>query len=383
MNSRLLHRASRYTLFGVYVISVLAITLDLSYGAATYPDDVATSQLGHGIRFTDTNGMTLYQFENDLRKPGTSTCNDECAVKHPPLLAAEVPSQIPNNWSLVERDDGSQQWAFKEMPLYTSQMDSHKAADYGQGQGWIVAFETIKTPSELSISSTVLGYVLSSSGGLTLYANSGDGGSTSSTAFECDNKCLETWVPAKAPWAATNYGEFSVHARTDGIYQWAYQGKPLFLFSGDSGRGDLNGNDVDGVWRAMLIEPAPPVPEWVRVVGSDGGPLYADSHGMTLYTLYEDNNAREQTYMAGNQCDEACLDKYWTAVSAPSKVPPVGSWSVVERNSGVLQWAYMGRPLYTLDLETRPGQLYYTTFRQFQWMKPIMYSLPALQGVFF
>jgi hypothetical protein len=26
--------------------------------------------------------------------------------------------------------------------------------------------------------------------------------------------------------------------------------------------------------------------------------------------------------------------------------------------------------------------LYYTTYRQFQWMKPIMYTLPALQGVF-
>lgn len=380
MNSRLLHRVSRHTLFSVWAIGILAIIPNASLGASPYPDEVATSQFGHGTRLTDTQGMTLYQFENDLREPGTSTCNDECAVKFPPLLATDIPEQIPDNWALIEREDGGQQWALNGMPLYRSKMDSHKGADYGQGQGWVVAFEALKTPSELSISSTVLGHVLASSDGLTLYVNSNDDGST---AVECDSTCLETWVPAQAPWAATNYGEFSVHARADGIYQWAYQDKPLFLFAGDSERGDLNGDGVDGLWSAMLVEPAPPVPEWVKVVGSDGGPLYANSKGMTLYTLYEDNNAREQTYMGGNQCDEACLDKYWTAASAPSKVPPVGSWSVVGREGNALQWAYMGRPLYTLNLETRPGQLFYTTFRQFQWMKPIMYSLPALQGVFF
>lgn len=377
MNSRLLHHVSRYTLLGVWAMSLLTLTSLQSLGATTYPDGVTTSQFGHGTRLTDAQGMTLYQFENDLREPGTSTCNDECAVKHPPLLTESTPEQIPDNWSLIEREDGSQQWALNGMPLYRSKMDSHKGADYGQGQGWIVAFERMKTPSELAISSTVLGHVLASSDGLTLYVKSNDDGS------ECSNTCLEIWTPALAPWAATDYGAFSVHARADGIYQWAYQGKPLFLFAGDSETGDLNGDGVDGLWSAMLLEPAPPVPEWVKVVGSDGGPLYADSNGMTLYTLYEDQNAREQTYKGGNQCDAACLEKYWTAVSAPSKVAPVGSWSVVERANESLQWAYMGRPLYTLNLETRPGQLYYTTFRQFQWMKPIMYALPALQGVFF
>jgi predicted lipoprotein with Yx(FWY)xxD motif len=380
MTSRLLHRATRYALYGVCAVGILAITPNAGIGATPYPDGVTNSQFGHGTRLTDTQGMTLYQFENDLREPGTSTCNDDCAVKHPPLLATDIPAQIPSNWTLIERDDGAQQWAFQGMPLYRSQMDSHKGADYGQGQGWIVAFETIKTPPELSVTSTVLGHVLASSDGLTLYVNNSDEGSA---AIECDNTCLETWVPAKAPWAATNYGDFSVHARADGIYQWAYQDKPLFLFSGDSERGDLNGDGVDGLWSSMLLEPAPPMPDWVKVVGSDGGPLYADSNGMTLYTLYEDRNGLEQTRMGGNQCDEACLDKYWTAVPAPSKTAPVGSWSVIERGVQTLQWAYMGRPLYTLNLETRPGQLFYTTFRQFQWMKPIMYSLPALQGVFF
>lgn len=380
MTSNLFYRTARHTLYGAWTICVMAVAPSISFSATVYPDDVTTSQLGHGTRLTNAQGMTLYQFESDLREPGKSTCNDDCAVKHPPLLAADIPAQIPDNWTLIERDDGTQQWAFNGMPLYTSKMDSHKGSDYGQGQGWIVAFETIKTPSELSVASTVLGHVLATSEGLTLYVNTGD---KASKTVACESECMETWLPVQAPWAASSYGDFSVHTRTDGIYQWAYQGKPLFLFAGDAERGDINGDGVDDIWNAMILEPAPPVPQWVKIVGSDGGPLYANSNGMTLYTLYEDNNAREQTYRGGNQCDEACLEKYWTAVSAPAKAPPVGRWSIIKRQDQTLQWAYMGRPLYTLNLETRPGQLYYTTFRQFQWMKPIMYSLPALQGVFF
>ena len=380
MNSHLINRAVRHTLSCVWATCILAFTSNVSFGDEPYPAEVASIQFSHGQRLTDTNGMTLYQFENDLREPGTSTCKDECAVKHPPLLATDVPTQIPNNWALIEREDSSQQWAFRGMPLYRSQMDSHKGADYGQGEGWNVAFITITTPSELSVVSTVLGHVLASSDGLTLYVGIGD---EDAAPIECNGVCLDTWQPVQAPWAATDHGDFSVHAWADGIHQWAYRGKPLFLYAGDAEQGDVNGDNADSLRSATVLVPPPPLPNWVKVVGSDSGDLYADSNGMTLYTLYKDRNSSEQSYLGGNQCDEACLDKYWTAVNAPSKAPPVGSWSVIERQDLALQWAYMGRPLYTLNLETRPGQLFYTTFRQFQWMKPIMYSLPALQGVFF
>ena len=358
---------------------LLLLSSHVSLGE-TYPPQVGTLQFGHGLRLTDSRGMTLYQFENDLREPGKSTCYDDCAIKNPPFLASDIPAQLPGDWSLITRDDGAQQWAFNGMPLYRSIRDSHKGADYGQGLGWNAAFITITTPPELSVASSVLGHVLASANGLTVYVARQE---NESQIVECNEDCLKTWTPVTAPWAAADYGDFSVHSRTDGVYQWAYKGKPLFVYSGDSETGDLNGHNVDGIWNAVILEPAPPVPDWTKVAGSDGGPLYADSNGMTLYTFYEDQNAIETAYQGGNHCDEACLDKYWTPVSAQVKESPIGYWSVIERKDRSLQWAYMGRPLYTLDLETRPGQLYYTTFRQFQWMKPIMYELPALQGVFF
>ena len=349
------------------------------FAADIYPAEVASTELGHGTRLTDAGGFTLYQYQNDLTKPGTSTCSVDCAAKRPPLLVQDASHEMPANFGFIQRDDGTRQWAYRGMPLYRYARDSHPGAAYGEGDGWSVAFDPITTPAEMSIASTVVGYVLASANGQTLYVQSGDQGSTT---FDCAADCLKTWQPFAAPWGAQDYGHFSVKARGDGVYQWAYNDQPLFLYFGDEERGDLNGDGQDGVWRAMILEPAPPVPEWVTVVGSDGGALYGDADGMTLYTLLEDKNATEEAYRGGNHCDEVCLDRYWSPVVAETKLPPIGNWSVIEKGDETWQWAHKGHPVYTSKLETRPGQLYYTTFRQFQWMKPIMYALPALQGVF-
>lgn len=341
-----------------------------------YPVEVATKTFGHGTRLTDARGFTLYQYDNDKTKPGTSTCNDDCAVLRPPLIVADAEPAIPENWSVVNRDDGTRQWAYKGMPLYRYARDSHEAAAFGAGDGWVIAFEPIVTPPEITVAETVLGHVLAAASGKTLYFRAG-----AAAPQDCNAECLKRWQPLEAPWGAIDHGDFSVEASADGVYQWVYQGKSLFIYAGDTERGDTRGDGVEDIWKALILEPAPAVPDWIKVVASDGGDLYANSDGMTLYMFLEDQNATEQAYLGGNHCDPGCLSKYWDPVRVDSKLPPVGDWSVIERD-GALQWAYLGRPVYTLKLETRPGQLFYTTFRQFQWMKPIMYSLPALQGVF-
>ncbi len=356
---------------------LLVFSVSSSHAAGPFPTEVAAMQFGHGARLTDTQGLALYRFDNDLREPGTSTCSGECAEKRPPLIASRAPVEIPYNWSLIEREDGIQQWAYAGRPLYRYARDKHEGSAYGDGDGWTIAFEPIITPLEMSVASTVLGHVLAASNGQTLYVQENQTGPA-----ECTADCLETWLPFEAPWGASDYGDFSIQARDDGVYQWAYKNKPLHRFAGDSERGDINGDGVDGAWQAMVLEPTPPAPSWTTVVGSDGGTLFANSNGMTLYRLMEDRNSLEQSIQGGNHCSEACLENYWTPVVADSKVAPIGYWSVIETKDQSLRWAYKGMLLYTLDLETRPGQLYYTTFRQFQWMKPIMYALPSLQGVF-
>jgi len=74
---------------------------------------------------TDSSGMTLYTFDKD--SAGKSACNGPCARNWPPLLAAEG-DHADGGYSLVTRDDGKRQWAYKGKPLYTWSKD-HKPGD--------------------------------------------------------------------------------------------------------------------------------------------------------------------------------------------------------------------------------------------------------------
>lgn len=343
------------------------------------PTGVAALQFGHGTRLTDTLGFTLYQYDNDLKEPGSSTCIGDCAIRNPPLISTNTPEDMPAGWSLINREDGMKQLAYQGMPMYRFVRDSHKGAAFGEGGGWTVAFDPILTPPQMSINKTVLGHVLAAQNGLTLYTLD-DTDSTNS--YECNKACLETWLPLEAPWAAVESGDFSVQRREDGVYQWSYKKQPLYLYAKESASGDTNGHGVDGVWTAMILEPAPPIPDWVRIVGSDGGTLYANSSGMTLYTLNQERNNDPMQALGSNVCDQQCLIDGWQPVEAQSLVQSVGNWSVIENEDQTLQWAHLGKPVYTSKNEVRKGELIATTRREYQWLKPIMYELPALQGVF-
>lgn len=66
---------------------------------------------------TGSGGMTLYVFDKDAAGSGKSVCNGPCATNWPPLFAAEG-AKAAGDYSLVTRDDGKMQWAYKGKPLY-------------------------------------------------------------------------------------------------------------------------------------------------------------------------------------------------------------------------------------------------------------------------
>ena len=66
----------------------------------------------------DQAGMTVYTFTKDKANSGKSVCNDECARNWPPVKASSD-AQAQGDYSVIERDDGSKQWAYKGKPLYT------------------------------------------------------------------------------------------------------------------------------------------------------------------------------------------------------------------------------------------------------------------------
>lgn len=63
------------------------------------------------------NGMTLYVFDRDQAAAGRSVCNGPCAQNWPPLSAA-ADAAANGDYSVITRDDGSRQWAYKGRPLY-------------------------------------------------------------------------------------------------------------------------------------------------------------------------------------------------------------------------------------------------------------------------
>jgi predicted lipoprotein with Yx(FWY)xxD motif len=89
---------------------------------------------------TNNAGMTLYTFDKDSAGSGKSTCNGPCAKNWPPLMAASSDSSS-GDWSVVMRDDGTRQWAYKGKPLYLWIKDQKPGDKTGDGfnKVWRVA----------------------------------------------------------------------------------------------------------------------------------------------------------------------------------------------------------------------------------------------------
>ena len=85
------------------------------------------------------NGMTLYTFDRDMAGSGKSVCNGPCAANWPPLKA-EGPAP-GGHYSVVTRDDGSMQLAYKGKPLYYWSKDAKPGDKTGDGvnQVWRTA----------------------------------------------------------------------------------------------------------------------------------------------------------------------------------------------------------------------------------------------------
>jgi len=64
---------------------------------------------------SDRTGFSVYTLEED--SPGISKCNADCAVAWPPLYA-EASDVASNSFTIIEREDGTLQWAYNNNPLY-------------------------------------------------------------------------------------------------------------------------------------------------------------------------------------------------------------------------------------------------------------------------
>jgi transforming growth factor-beta-induced protein len=97
--------------------------------------DSASQRLVGGTNSTNP-GFTLYAFDSDLGSAG-STCNDSCATSWPPVLVTDGEVANISGLSLMTRDDGSSQAAYKGRPLYFYSGDTEASDTSGQSvSGW-------------------------------------------------------------------------------------------------------------------------------------------------------------------------------------------------------------------------------------------------------
>lgn len=116
---------------------IRSLTLSLFAAVAVLSAGCASTLSAAPAKATDgvlvgANGMTLYTFDKDAAGTGKSVCNGPCAQNWPPLAAA-ANAASSGDWTVVTRDDGSRQWAYKGKPVYFWAKDQKPGDRTGDG----------------------------------------------------------------------------------------------------------------------------------------------------------------------------------------------------------------------------------------------------------
>jgi predicted lipoprotein with Yx(FWY)xxD motif len=371
-----------------------------------------------GPVFADVNGRTIYTWPSHKQRNGYSgetqgnpACYDEvltvtaglmspyppgillpeldsrpsCTDLWPPVFADRDASAI-GEWTIIDRKDGSRQWAYEELPLYTSVRDS-KAGDvlggttrhYGGDSpaNRIPLTPPSKVPPGFAVKTTTVGRLLTNDKNYSVYAFEAD----RSDASMCDRECTRTWKPVAAPALARATGEWSTLDRSPGVRQWAFRGKPLYTYVLDQHSWSQEGSDVAG-WSNVYTQMAPPVPDSFTVQDTLAGEVLADAQGMTIYTyscgddsadqLSCDHPDDTQVYrlaMCGGGDIEKCLQHWAYAEAGEGAASNSDAWRIVRidpetghfvatEQAGALRiWAYRDRPVYTYGGDEQPGDV--------------------------
>lgn len=110
---------------------------------------------------------------------------------------------------------------------------------------FLIASTAFAAPPAMS-GTAAIGAVLTDSKGMTLYTFDKDTATTSA----CVDACAKNWPALTAAAGSANEGNYTIIKRADGSSQWAYKGKPLYLWSKDMKPGDTTGDGFKDVWHA-------------------------------------------------------------------------------------------------------------------------------------
>jgi predicted lipoprotein with Yx(FWY)xxD motif len=258
-----------------------AAGMSLPFGIAVQEVAEAAGQV-----LVDSRGLPLYAYDGDVKDGKTVCASGPCGPEWRPLLAGQLANAI-GDFTVINRDDGIQQWAFKGRPLFTYVNDIEVGDANGNGVDRKFRLAMLERyflpPGVIIIPNESKGGILATADGKTLYArdrvgfngtggHSARGGDRGNPALGltigvsgCDADCTHTWHPLIAQANAQPSGYWSLMKRDDGSQQWAYQGYALYTFDGDKKPGDMTGQDI------------------YNLAVNDGGKVADPRHGLGLY----------------------------------------------------------------------------------------------------
>ena len=122
------------TITGAIAAAVLSFGAPVAF--AQMPEPAKVADISKGKALVDAKGMTLYILDRDIpdrdNVVGKSTCNGHCATNWPPFVASADAHEM-GSWTVITRDDGSKQWAYKGKPLYHWSKDQKPGDMTGDG----------------------------------------------------------------------------------------------------------------------------------------------------------------------------------------------------------------------------------------------------------
>ncbi len=202
--------------------------------------------------------------------------------------------------------------------------------------------------------------VLTNAQGLTLYYFKPD----TSTKTACTGDCIAKWPPLLFdgqgnPTAATDLpGTLSIQESENGK-QVAYNGHPLYTFSGDTEPGQANGQGKAGKW--FVVTPdleanasAPPVIQTAQATVEDQEvTILTNAQGLTLYYFTPDTAAESA---CTGDCAATWPPLLFDGEGNPTAVVDLPGTLGIQENANGKQVTYNGHPLYTFSGDSEPGQ---------------------------
>ena len=238
---------------------------------------------------------------------------------------------------------------------------------------------TTEPAAGVGLAETSLGEVLVGPEGMTLYGFTVDDPGVSN----CYDDCAQVWPPLAGD---TPVGDgldeslFTTTERDDGTTQLVIGNWPLYYFAGDAAPGDVNGQEVEGVWfvvtadgdlvgaeEAMVTDTteaaASPAgdrvydydteePKGVTVADTEVGPTLVDADGLTLYGFTQDS-------ATSSACSGACAEN-WPPVPGDTSVSSeldAAMVSTITRDDGTTQLVFGEWPLYRFAGDAAPGDV--------------------------